>query len=241
MEKQKLYLLPGEDEPERKCQNKSQMTKVMFMAAVARPQRDTNANRWFDGLLGIWGFVEAIPAKKSSKYRPRGTVETKIVKVDSKQHAKMMIENVIPAIKERFPRKSKNKPIYIQMDNAAPHSNKTDDLVNAACKSDGWDIRLKRQPAKSPDLNILDLGFFTAIQSVQQKKMMTDIDELIEAVNEAYWEQEKETVDNVFLSLQQSMIGVLETNGNNTKSVRHMKKAKLRREGKLPETLKCPA
>ena len=39
------------------------------------------------------------------------------------------------------------------------------------------------QPPNSPDFNILDLGFFNSIQSLQQQKRMTDIDELITAVD----------------------------------------------------------
>ena len=66
---------------------------------------------------------------------------------------------------------------------------------------------------------------------------MKNVDDLIRAVTEAYWEQPRETVDNVFLSLQQSLVDILETNGNNTKSVRRMKKQRLRREGRLPVTL----
>ena len=33
-----------------------------------------------------------------------------------------------------------------------------------AAQADGWDIRLMCQPPNSPDLNILDLGFFAARQ-----------------------------------------------------------------------------
>jgi hypothetical protein len=72
------------------------------------------------------------------------------------------------------------------------------------------------------------------IQSIQEKKIMKNIDDLVVAVREAYWEGHRNT-----LSLQQSMMGVLEAKGDNTKSVKHMKKNKLRREGKLPVSIKC--
>ncbi|KAG3089646.1 hypothetical protein PI125_g17949 [Phytophthora idaei] len=37
--------------------------------------------------------------------------------------------------------------------------------VKQAAKESGWDIRMEFQPPKSPDMNILDLGIFNAIQS----------------------------------------------------------------------------
>ena len=37
----------------------------------------------------------------------------------------------------------------------------------AAATADGWNISLYCQPPNSPDTNVLDLGFFGAIQSLQ--------------------------------------------------------------------------
>ncbi|KAI5410613.1 hypothetical protein KIW84_055943 [Lathyrus oleraceus] len=52
----------------------------------------------------------------------------------------------------------------ITTDNARTHINHDDPLFREAATKDGFDIRLMCQPANSPDLNILDLGFFSAIQ-----------------------------------------------------------------------------
>jgi hypothetical protein len=50
---QKYYLLPDEEPPERFCKSKRFITKVMFMAAVARPRYDPNKKALFNGKIGI--------------------------------------------------------------------------------------------------------------------------------------------------------------------------------------------
>jgi hypothetical protein len=60
----KYYLAKGEPEPHRTCKSKRFITKVMFLAAVARPRWDSSRNQWFDGRLGIWPFVYQEPAKR---------------------------------------------------------------------------------------------------------------------------------------------------------------------------------
>ena len=42
------------------------------------------------------------------------------------------------------------------------------------------------QPAKSPDMNVLDLGFFNAIQSLQYRQVATKIDEFVDALHCAF-------------------------------------------------------
>ncbi|CAN0503586.1 unnamed protein product, partial [Discosporangium mesarthrocarpum] len=49
-----IYLRPGDDAPKPpRAQNKRFITKVMFLAAVARP-RMISGGVWFDGKIGIW-------------------------------------------------------------------------------------------------------------------------------------------------------------------------------------------
>jgi hypothetical protein len=50
-----------------------------------------------------------------------------------------------------------------------------------------WNISLLTQPARSPDLNHLDLSFFCALQTDQwKKKQAGNVDKLIAQVEEAY-------------------------------------------------------
>ena len=137
----------------------------MFLVAVARPQWDHSRNKNLNGLIGCWPFTYKKAAARSSINRPWGTVVTyAMTSIDQIKHCGMLINKVIPAIRENFPARAKQHPIYIQLDNAGPqHTKKTDTEVTAAGQMCGLNTQLRRQPAQSPDLNCLDLGFFNAI------------------------------------------------------------------------------
>jgi hypothetical protein len=169
---ERYYSIPGEVEPTRTCKNKNYIPKIQILTAVARPRFDSNGNCTFDGKIGCFAFVTYEPAKRSSVNRPAGTIEMKPIESITKDVMRsFMIEKVLPAIRVKWPREDANKPIYIQQDNAKPHVAPNDRLFCEAAKEDGFDIRLVCQPANSPDLNILDLGFFNSIQPLQCKKI----------------------------------------------------------------------
>jgi hypothetical protein len=69
----KVYLSDGEQGPERHVRNKQQLTKVMFLTALARPRFDANGTCIFDGKIGMWPFVSQIPARRTSVNRAKGT------------------------------------------------------------------------------------------------------------------------------------------------------------------------
>ena len=220
------------------------MTKVMFLCAMAWPQWDTNQNAWFDGKIGIWPFVEKKPAQRRSVNRPAGTLITKPVNVNGDVYKKMLLEKVLPAIYEKWPRGAGNdeegRPeIIIQEDNAKPHKASIRDAIKEAAASNGWNISVTTQPPNSPDLNVLDLGFFNSIQSLQYKKRSKDIDHLIANVEKAFDETEREALNNVFLSLQACMEATLGAEGDNNYKLPHMGKASLLREGTLPISIIC--
>jgi hypothetical protein len=237
----RYYLLPGEIEPHRTSQSKRFITKVMFLAAVARPRWDFSRNQWFDGKLGIWPFVFQEPAKRASKNRPAGTMETKnISSVDKFQYRKMMLENVLPAIEASWPRSSRGTTIYIQQDNAKPHIDTQDQEFLRASEEMFLNVQLRFQPPNSPDTNVLDLGFFNAIQSLQYQTAAKNLDELIAAVNAAFTSMPRETLNKVFLSHQQCMIETMKVHGGNNYCLPHMNKERLQRQQALPENLTCP-
>ena len=90
-------LVPDETAPHRTCKSKRYVTKVMFMCAVARPRWDIHAKREFDGKIGIWPFIYQKAAKRASKNRPAGTMETKcITSINRVEMTKMLVEKVIP-------------------------------------------------------------------------------------------------------------------------------------------------
>ena len=116
---------------------------------------------------------------------------------------------MLPAIYAKWLAASAKRKIYIQYDNAKPHTPQIDREIEDTAKAEGWNIQVKRQPPNSPDMNLLDLGFFNSIQSIQNKKTVRTLDELIAEVLKAFnHEQNKKNLNKVFLSLQQAMISL---------------------------------
>ena len=115
----------------------------MFLAAVARPRYDPSRKQFFDGKIGIWPFVYQEPAKRNSRNRAKGTLVTKNIEiVNAAACKKMILENVIPAIKAKFPVAYKKKSIHVQQDNSKPHSYNNDEELIAGSSTEGWSIQL---------------------------------------------------------------------------------------------------
>nr|XP_033513608.1 uncharacterized protein LOC117278272 [Nicotiana tomentosiformis] len=139
--------------------------------------------------------------------------------------------------KEPVKRNSKNRlnaPIFIQQDNARPHLSVNDLQFTEATQQDGFDIRLCFQPPNSPYLNVLDLRFSRAIQSLQHQMASKTIDELVNAVEKSFNDMKVERLNHVFLTLQSCMVEVMKDKGENNYKVPHTKKDMLERHGTLP-------
>lgn len=168
--KRSYYTLLNEKPPERSCKSKRYIMKVMFMAAVARPRYDYGRQQNFNGKIGIWPFVYKEPSKRNSKNRPKGTMITKnIESINLNEFRSMVYNNILPASRSIVPITNKTRPLFIQQDNARPHTRDDDPEMTAEGLKDGWNIKLQSQPANSPDFNVLDLGFFNAIQSLHHE------------------------------------------------------------------------
>ncbi|ETV65481.1 hypothetical protein H257_17775 [Aphanomyces astaci] len=232
-----MYLLANEAPPCRSWKSKRFIPKVMFLAAVARPRFDEGRGVLFDGKIGMWPFVDLVPAVRSSRNRPAGTLVTTLVNVNANVYRDYVINKVVPAIKASFP--STNKRVILQQDNATPHRSITDAEL-ASVSTDGWTFVVRRQPPNSPDLNVLDLGFFASIQSLQLKKVSRTVDEVIRYTLASFDELSYEKLECVFLTFQAVMRLVLEHAGDNKFALPHLKKAALRRAGLLMSNMSCP-
>jgi hypothetical protein len=228
--KRKHYLLPEEDDPTRTVQNKNSIGKVMLLTVVARPRRDAQGTVTFSGKIGVWAFVKEVPAARKSHNRARGTLETKSIIVNRDVMREYLIEKVIPAIKSSWPQDAVHETILIRKDNARAHVLPNDPAFLEAVAATGLDIRLMQQPLNSPDMNVLDLGFFRSIQSLTDYRSPTTIEELIHDV---------ENLNRVFLTLQMCMKEVMRIGGGNRYRNPHMNKRRLEREGRLPHRLSC--
>ena len=180
------YLLPKEDEPHRTCKNKNYIPRIMFLCVCTRP-RLRDGECIFDGKIGCFPLVTYEPAQRGNERtgRVRGDLMVKpIASITRDVMRDFMINKVLPAIRAKWPREDVGKPIYIQQDNAPSHIKLDDPIFCEAAKQNGFDIRLICQPPNSPDFNILDLGFFRAIQAIQYKKNAKTVEALIPAVQQ---------------------------------------------------------
>jgi hypothetical protein len=97
-----------------------------------------------------------------------------------------LVNKVLPALKAEWPAEERGMPNFIQQDNARTHIVVDDPAFVQATQDDGWDIRLTCQPPNSPDLNVLDLRFFAAIQALFEKGTPNNINDIVKKVDEAY-------------------------------------------------------
>ncbi|KAF0706140.1 hypothetical protein AaE_014255 [Aphanomyces astaci] len=219
--KKRYYLYEDEVLPTRFLKSKRFITKVMFLAAVARPCYDHHKKCHFDGKIGVWPFVKPVEAKRNSKNRPKGTPLLAPESVNAEVYRKMIVDNVVPAIKAKMPRQSQANIIYLQQDNASPHASVT---TQRLLERGVTGIGVSNQPPNSPDFNVLDLGYFNSIQSLQSRKCTRTVEELIDAVKSSFHELPRDNLSKNFISLQKVMEKTLEHMGRNDYKMPHMHK-----------------
>ncbi|CAM9544573.1 unnamed protein product, partial [Choristocarpus tenellus] len=136
----------------------------MVLAAVDRPRKLSNGV-WFDGKIGIWSIVDTQVTQHSSKHRPKGSKMLVPATVVGKRYKKLMIEDVIPAIKALMP-SPEGHTAFMQQDRAKPHTK--GGIVEGIEEAVGDNIAIETHPANSTDLNVNDLGFFHSIELLRE-------------------------------------------------------------------------
>ncbi|KAF0682600.1 Aste57867_25287 [Aphanomyces stellatus] len=224
-ERRKFYLIPHEELPDRKCKSKRYITKVLFLTAVARPHYVEEIQSWWDGKIGTWPFLETVLAQRSSANREAGTPETKVMNVTKYVYRSYLIDKVLPTIAAVWP--NPDATIVLQHDNAKAHVCTDDAELRHEFdqyRQNGWSFTLAPQPPKSPDMNVLDLGFFAGLQSLQYP----------------FNDYPLESLDRTFRTLQSCLLAALQVAGDNTYAIPHMSKEKMARRGLLPRNVVCP-
>lgn len=217
--------------------HKSHIPKIMFLCAVARPRFVPALNQHWDGKIGIWPLAERVPAKKASKNRPAGTLEWKPLSAKGDVHERWMMEKVLPAIAAP-PGPLKNVAWRIQEDNAPGHQSiRRRSNVEALAVQLGINMRMHAQPPNGPDFNILDLGFFRALQATRYTLPRHNKDQLIDAVKQAFDRCPAVKLNRLFLTLQSCLDESLKFSGGNKCKIPHMNKAKMEKEKTLPLAL----
>ena len=158
---QRFIIAADEAEPYRHVQHKSFLMKIMFLCVVARPRYDTNKNAWFDGKIGIWPIRKWEPAKWSLKKRAKGTPLWKNQCITWDGYREYLIQKLLPEVEERWP--MNNGRIRLQQDGAKSHILEDDVEFKEALDEIDLNLTMYTQLPNSPDINILDLGFFRAI------------------------------------------------------------------------------
>jgi hypothetical protein len=99
----RYIITEDEDPPHLTCPNKRFITKVMFLAAVARPQYDYDRQRGFDGKIGIFPLIKYREAKRTTKNQTKGEIFPEPLNVDKKVYYDTLVQQVLPAIKAAWP------------------------------------------------------------------------------------------------------------------------------------------
>ena len=100
----------------------------------------------------------------------------------------------------------------------------------------GLNLTVFTQSPNLPDTNILDLGFFRAIQLFNDDCPANE-EELIKSVEKAYGEYPYRKLNRVWLTLQSCLNMIIEKDGGNDYKIPHMGKESLERRGLLPKVL----
>ena len=236
-EKEHYFLVSDEKNPKHCVKHKSHITKVRFLCAVARLRFNTSANSWWDGKLGIWPIGDWEPAKQGSKNRPKGTLVGKNKMVTKDIYKDLLINKLIPAILDKWPRRDRmSRTIYIQQDGVKNHVLEDDKEFNNTLTEQEIDAKLYTQTPNSPDVNLLDLGFFQAIQSFNNASPKNK-EELIQSVQDAYENYPRHKLNRTWLTLQSCFNQIILHHGDNDYSIEHISKAKLEWQGQLPDVL----
>ena len=100
----------------------------------------------------------------------------------------------------------------------------------------GLNLTMLTQSPNSADTNILDLGFFRAIQLFNDDCPANE-EEVIKSVEKAYGEYPYHKLNRVWLTLQRCFNMIIENDGGNDYKIPHMGKESMERRGLLPGVL----
>ena len=190
-----------------------------------------------DGKLGIWPIGDWEPAKRASKNQPRGTLVWKNKLVTKEVYCEVLISKLLPAIVEKWPQTDRlSRKIWIQQDGAKSHISTDDDEFTEALHDQEINVGLYTQAANSPDVNLLDLGFFQAIQSFNDMAPKNE-EELIQSVQAAYTNYPRKRLNRMWLTLHSVFNQIILCNGDNDYNIKHLSKEKLERTGQLSNVL----
>ena len=86
-------------------------------------------------------------------------------------------------------------------------------------------------------MNVLDLRYFSSIQSLQYRRSLDTVIKLVQATVESFVELDSYKLNDIFLTLQICMEQTIINDSGNNYKIRHINKRKLERENRLPVSI----
>lgn len=230
-----VLVAPGEElPPNPMVQHKSHIPKAMFIAVSARPQPLLK----FDGKVAIHCCTEMQPAQRTTKNHKRGELKEIDMPVDAAYYSHVMETYIMPSIVDAMPWAGRNgRTLIIQHDGAKAHTGKgnSDNWPAVARRAmPGRRVKVVVQPAQSPDLNTLDMGFFNSLQTLADDTDPESLSELLDNVENCYWNYPSTTLERVWAmqyDVYNCILRGLGSNGYDLNSNRADKREQERREG----------
>lgn len=108
---------------------------------------------------------------------------------------------MVSAIVNKWPKEYVNLTILVQHDNARTNIYANDKEFCESVGKTGFDMRIKCQPPNSPNLNVLDLDFFRAIQSIKYKEASKTTERLTYGVEKSFETFSSKMSKRIFLTL----------------------------------------
>jgi hypothetical protein len=229
---QGILLDPSEQPPGNpKVRHKSHIPKAMFIAVAGRPHLK------FDGKVGVFPCTEWVKAKRSSKNWAAGEEKEIDVAVTAEYYRAQMKDKILPAIIAAMPWAGKRgRKLVIQHDGAKPHTGKGNTEYWPELVAELYpdrDIEMVVQPAQSPDLNILDLGFFSSLQRRIDETDPQNLSALLDHVEDCYWSYDRDTLERVWQALFNVYNCILQEKGGNEYLLPHTGVRKRQHAGAL--------
>ena len=139
----------------------------------------------------------------------------------------LLISKLLLAIVEKWPRMDRlSRKIWIHQDGTKSYISADDNEFKEALNAQEINAELYTQAANSPDVNLLDLGFFQAIQSFNDTAPKNE-EELIQSVHDAYTNYPTNQLNHTWLTLHSVFNQIIQCNGDNNYSIEHLSKEKL--------------
>lgn len=119
-----------------------------------------------------------------------------------------MLENVLPAIKEKWTESNDKNTIMILQEYGCQVHNKGELLHLEAAKL-GLNLKVMKEPPKSLDFNVLDTDAFNSLQKTVYKAAPAEIEDLITVVESAYLDMHRKNIGDAFLLVHQATLNSL--------------------------------